>query len=200
MDTQWSDVGSWDNAFQHITSKENSNNTFQIDGKNNILNRSQKLIATVGIDDLFIINDYNKLLITKRNKSEKIRELVTIMENAKLNSDCTFHTVRPWGGFDIFFESEICKVKKLTILPRKRISLQYHNRRSEHWYVVSGTAYVHLDGNEFKLEKGKSIDIKKLSHHYLANEEKENLIVIEIQLGDYFGEDDIIRLNDPYNR
>ncbi len=200
LDLQWSDVGSWDSAFDHISLKENRDKVLEIDGKNRILNLSDTSIATVGIKDLIIINTQNHILITKNGQSEKIRELVKMVEFEKQNFNTFFSTKRPWGGFDILFESELCKVKKLTLLPNKRISLQYHKRRSEHWYVVSGIAYVHLNGKEFKLEKGSSVDVKKGSHHYLANREKENLIVIEIQVGDYFGEDDIIRLDDPYGR
>ena len=90
--------------------------------------------------------------------------------------------------------------RKLSIKPHKRISLQYHNHRSEHWFILSGEASIHLDGEEFKLNAGNSINIKKKSQHFLANCTNNELIVIEIQFGDYFGEEDIIRLDNPYER
>ena len=92
------------------------------------------------------------------------------------------------------------QIKHIVVKPGKRLSLQYHRYRSEHWTVVKGEAKVFLDGNITILKEKKSIDIPKLSQHYISNETSEPLIIIEIQMGSYFGEDDIIRLDDPYQR
>ena len=97
-------------------------------------------------------------------------------------------------------ETEIYKVKRLTVDPGEHLSIQYHKRRSEHWVVVNGKASVQVNDKKLTLEKGQSIDIPKGSSHCLGNDTKENLVVIEVQLGDYFGEDDIVRISDPYDR
>ena len=107
---------------------------------------------------------------------------------------------RPWGKFENLINDQHCKVKKLTIYPQKRLSLQYHNFRSEHWLVVVGTADIYLDGKMKNLKPGQSIDIPLKSPHYIQNKQNEDLIIIETQLGTYFGEDDIIRLDDPHSR
>ena len=114
----------------------------------------------------------------------------------------TEHTVekRPWGKFENILDTNKVKVKKLSIKPFKRLSLQYHTKRQEHWFVVSGLASIHLDGKNIELNEGESIDIPRLSKHFISNKTSNELIIIEIQTGEYFGEDDIIRIDDPYSR
>ena len=97
-------------------------------------------------------------------------------------------------------DNQYCKVKKITVNSKKRLSLQYHNFRSEHWLVVAGKANVHLDNKELILNPGESIDVPQKSLHYIENKQDIDLIIIETQLGSYFGEDDIVRLDDPYSR
>ena len=182
---------------------ENLNNNegefFQIKGRNKIFSNNKRSIATVGVDDLIIIDTKDATLITKENNGNNLKTLLQKIkkEKSELLNSHTFE-LRPWGRFDILFESDLFKVKILEIYPYKRISLQYHNKRSEHWIVISGEALVHLDGAEVKLKEGKSIDIPKQSKHFIANSNKNKLIVVEVMMGEYFGEDDIIRLNDLY--
>ena len=107
---------------------------------------------------------------------------------------------RPWGMFEILLDSDNCKVKRITVKPGGRLSYQYHHKRSEHWVIASGEAKVFVEGKIKNLKKGDSIDIPIKAKHYIQNSSSDKLIVIETQLGDYFGEDDIIRLDDPYNR
>lgn len=107
---------------------------------------------------------------------------------------------RPWGNYTVLDESESFKVKRIEVLPDKRLSYQRHQRRAEHWYVVSGTAVVTLDGAEITVETGAAIDIPRGAAHRVANRETEKLIFIEVQRGDYFGEDDIERIEDDFNR
>ena len=104
------------------------------------------------------------------------------------------------GKFENILDFKICKVKKLIVNPGQHLSLQYHKKRSEHWVVVEGKANVNLEDKNIILKKGESIDIPLGAKHSLGNDSKESLIVIEVQLGTYFGEDDIIRISDPYNR
>ena len=107
---------------------------------------------------------------------------------------------RPWGKFENLLETKNCKIKQITIDPQKSLSLQYHNFRSEHWLVIKGIAKVVVDNNEFILRKGNSIDIPRKSIHRILNETNSTLIIIEVQMGTYFGEDDIIRIEDQYGR
>ncbi len=107
---------------------------------------------------------------------------------------------RPWGSFTVLDEGDGYKVKRIEVLPNKRLSYQKHSHRSEHWFVVAGKAMVTLEGKEFLLEAGQSIDILTGSAHRVENPGPEKLIFIEVQRGDYLGEDDIVRLQDDYGR
>jgi mannose-6-phosphate isomerase-like protein (cupin superfamily) len=110
------------------------------------------------------------------------------------------HDVRPWGSYTVLDDSETHKVKRIEVQPDKRLSYQRHSRRAEHWYVVSGTAEVTLDGDVHRLGAGSAIDIPLKAAHRIANPGNEPLVFIEVQRGDYFGEDDIERLEDDYGR
>ena len=107
---------------------------------------------------------------------------------------------RPWGNFTILDEGNGYKVKRIEVFPGKRLSYQKHSMRSEHWFIVSGTAKVTLDGNELLVASGESIDIAVGAAHRVENPEKSLLVFIETQTGDYFGEDDIVRLEDDFGR
>ena len=201
MEGKWSDVGSWDAIAEIYKNKNKSNNIFEIDSNNNFIRSEKRIIATIGVKDLIIIDSDNATLIAKKNHAEKVKLVVNqLIENEF--SEATEHSFenRPWGKFENLLDDKECKVKRIEVDPKKRLSLQYHNFRSEHWLVVSGIAHVHLDGKKITLGQGESIDIPIKSHHYIENKSNKKLIVIETQLGSYFGEDDIIRLDDPYSR
>ena len=107
---------------------------------------------------------------------------------------------RPWGTYEILLDAENCKVKRITVLPGQRLSLQYHLKRDELWQIISGKGILTLNETEFVLEAQDNFTIFRKQHHRIKNIGEENLVFIEIQTGDYFGEDDIIRLQDDYNR
>ena len=107
---------------------------------------------------------------------------------------------RPWGAFTVLDEGESFKVKRIEVLPGKRLSYQKHSRRAEHWFVVHGTAKVTLDGRDILVETGHAIDIAVGTSHRVENPGEELLVFIEVQRGDYLGEDDIVRLQDDYGR
>lgn len=107
---------------------------------------------------------------------------------------------RPWGYYQVISDEPDLKVKKIVVYPGKRLSLQRHQRRSEHWYIIHGMAIVTLEANDISLEAGKSVDIPKGSFHRIMNAGTETLVFIEVQTGDYFGEDDIERVEDDYGR
>lgn len=201
MNCKWSDVGSWDSVAEIKEINTLSKNVIQIESSNNFVRNDRRIIATIGVKDLIIIDSDNATLITKKNHSEKVKLVVEELIKNKF-PEAKEHTFekRPWGKFQNLLVTKYCKVKKLEILPRQRLSLQYHNFRSEHWLVVSGTAKIHLNGNIILLKKSMSIDIPVKAHHYIHNDTDDALIIIETQLGDNFSEDDIVRLDDPHNR
>ncbi len=106
----------------------------------------------------------------------------------------------PWGKWEVLLDESTYKVKRVTVFPGKRLSYQKHLRRSEHWMVVEGNGMVTLDGKEIYIEKGNTVDIARETAHRMTNNGDEILTFIEIQQGEYFGEDDIIRLEDDYER
>lgn len=108
--------------------------------------------------------------------------------------------LRPWGSFDVLHEEKTFKIKKITVKPKSRLSYQYHNKRSELWYVISGKGIVTLNNEKIELNVGSTIKIEKKDRHRVENKGSEDLIFVEIQTGTYFGEDDIVRLDDDYNR
>ena len=201
INLSWNDLGSWDmySKIKHL--EVNSQNHFQIDSSNNFLKSKSKTIATIGIKDTIIIENNDALLVAKKGMTEKVKDIVSIIEK-KIPSviEVNNFEFRPWGKFEILHDSINCKVKKLIIKPKSRLSLQYHNHRSEHWTIIDGFAKVYLDKKIINLKPGNSIDIPSLCRHYVENTTNSELIIIEIQMGTYFGEDDIIRIDDPYNR
>ncbi len=117
------------------------------------------------------------------------------MENLK-NDECR----RPWGFFEILSDEKDHKVKRIIVYPGKRLSLQVHEKRSEHWFIVKGTGSVTLNKEEIELSEGQSVDIARGSQHRIKNTGMENLVFVEVQTGDYFGEDDIRRIEDDFGR
>ena len=119
----------------------------------------------------------------------------------KIENNSPTYDVRPWGSFTVLDEGDNYKVKRIEVLPGKRLSYQQHSRRSEHWYVVSGTAKITLNGVETLVNTGEAIDIARETAHRVENPHTSELLVfIETQTGDYFGEDDIVRLEDDFGR
>jgi mannose-6-phosphate isomerase len=123
------------------------------------------------------------------------------MEEPEDNKDQALFEERPWGSFAVLDEGTAYKVKRIEVLPQKRLSYQRHSKRSEHWFIVQGTAKVTLNGREFLVESGNAIDIPVRTAHRVANpHDTQNLVFIETQTGTYFGEDDIERLEDDFGR
>lgn len=200
INCNWSDVGSWDEIAKQ-TNNASQSNIIQINSHNNFIKSDKRIIATIGIKDLIIIDSDNATLISKRDETQKVKEIVNnlVHNNSKEAKEHTYEN-RPWGRFDTLLNTDKCKVKKIEVLAKCRLSLQYHNYRSEHWLVIDGVATIYLNGEIFELNAGSSIDIPVKSKHYIENKTNDPLIIIETQLGTYFGEDDIIRIDDPYNR
>jgi len=159
------------------------------------------LVTVADISNVNVVATKDAILITNVNKSNEIKSLIhkiKIKNRKELNEHSI--TLRPWGYYENISSSNTHKVKKLTVLPNKALSLQSHNKRSEHWVVISGVANVTKGTKEFILKKDESTFIPVKTKHRLANKSKSILEIIEVQTGKYFGEDDIKRFEDNYGR
>jgi len=193
----WSDVGSFDSLVKYIPSKE----AIEIDSKNNfyINDNQKKVIATIGINDLIIVDTKDALLIAKKGETQKVKEVVNQLKDSEY---IKAHTIvyRPWGSYEVLIEEDGYKIKKIVVKPGKRLSLQKHFHRSEHWIVVKGTAEVQKGDDKFILRANESTYINIGEIHRLSNPGKVPLVLIEAQVGEYLDEDDIVRIEDDYKR
>ncbi|DAB28936.1 MAG TPA: mannose-1-phosphate guanylyltransferase/mannose-6-phosphate isomerase [Sulfurimonas sp. UBA12504] len=204
-DIAWSDVGSFDALYDELPKDEDGNtenpNHISIDSKNNLIYGHERTIATIDIEDCIIVDTGDALLISKKGSSQKVKKVVEKLKEAKSelhNIHLTGH--RPWGTYTILEDSPGYKIKRIEVKPGKRLSLQKHFHRNEHWIVVSGTATVTV-GNETKLVRpNESTYITMGEVHRLANEGKIPVVLIEAQVGEYTGEDDIVRIDDDFSR
>lgn len=204
VDFAWNDVGSFD-ALKDEYPKDSDDNAsngeiLAVESQNNFI-LSSKLTAILGVKDLIVVDTADCLMISKSGESQKIREIVKTLKS-KNSEIVKIHNIayRPWGSYQVLLESEFYKIKQIIVRPKKRLSLQKHFHRNEHWIVVRGSAVVNLDGKEFILRTNESTYIPMGSTHRLSNEGKIELVIIEVQVGEYLGEDDIVRLDDDFNR
>lgn len=204
-DINWSDLGSFDSLYDELSKDENGNtknqNLISIDSKNNLIYGNERKIATVDIEDTIIIDTGDALLVSKKGASQKVKKVVEKLKEQKSelhNIHLTGH--RPWGRYTVLEESNGYKIKKIEVKPGKRLSLQKHFHRNEHWIVVSGTATVQVEDKVFLVRPNESTYIKAGEVHRLSNEGDLTLVLIEAQVGEYTGEDDIVRLEDDYKR
>ena len=202
-DIGWSDLGSFDalsDAMDIGTSSGERSDRIEIDSSNNMI-LSNKLVATIDCDDLIVVDTDDALLITKKGSSQKVKEVVNTL-NARAselpNTHLTVH--RPWGRYTVLEEAPGYKIKKIEVKPGKRLSLQKHFHRNEHWIVLSGTATVTVGEQCSLVRPNESTYIKAGEIHRLANEGTIPLVIIEAQVGEYTGEDDIVRLDDDFAR
>ena len=201
----WSDVGSFDALYEELPKDKNGNTKndkhISIDSKNNLVYGSDRIIASIDVEDLIIIDTGDALLISKKGSSQKVKKVV---EKLKA-SDSQLHNIhltghRPWGTYTVLEESNGYKIKRIEVKPGSRLSLQKHFHRNEHWIVVSGTATVTV-GEETRLVRpNESTYIKMGEVHRLENQGKIPVVLIEAQVGEYTGEDDIVRISDDFKR
>lgn len=199
LNCDWSDLGSWDEISKSVESKKD--NILEINSKNNFIKSDKKLITLLGVEDLKIIDTDDALLIGKKGTSELMKNVVEDMKS-KYPEMLESHNfeIRPWGKFENLLDETYCKVKRITVNPGASLSLQYHFKRSEHWVVVEGEATITIGDTEYTKTNGESVYIPVEEKHCLKNLTDKPIIIIETQIGTYFGEDDIVRLDDPYNR
>ncbi|OIP53989.1 MAG: mannose-1-phosphate guanylyltransferase/mannose-6-phosphate isomerase [Helicobacteraceae bacterium CG2_30_36_10] len=204
-DIDWSDVGSFDALYDELPKDKNGNtknlNHISIDSKNNLVYGSERKIATVDIEDCIIVDTGDALLISKKGSSQKVKKVVQKlkdMDSELHNIHLTGH--RPWGTYTILEDSPGYKIKRIEVKPGKRLSLQKHFHRNEHWIVVSGTATVTVGETTRLVRPNESTYIKMGELHRLSNEGKIPVVLIEAQVGEYTGEDDIVRIDDDFSR
>lgn len=201
----WTDLGSWDSVFDALEKDSNHNvkvgNVHSIDTTNSLIYGGKRLISTIGLDDVIIVETDDALFLGKKGESQKVKELVEELKKQKSIEIKEHSTMqRPWGQYSILETGPRFKVKSIVVHPGQKLSLQMHYHRSEHWIVVSGTAKVTIGTEEKLLHENESLYISKSTVHRLENPGKVMLEMIEVQVGEYTGEDDIVRFEDVYGR
>ena len=206
LNSQWNDVGSW-SGFWDALDKDKNNNILIGDiltrsvNRSLIRNSSKRTICVNNIEDIVIIDTPDALLVSSMESSQEVKEIVEILKNdgdERVNNHQKEY--RPWGYFDSIDSGSGYKVKKIFVKPGSKLSLQKHSKRAEHWVVIKGIARVTCGKTEFDLRENESTFIPKGKLHRLENCTNDDLEIIEIQTGDYLGEDDIIRIEDDYDR
>jgi len=196
---EWNDVGSFDSLVDEIDSKE----AIEVDSQNNFYysDNDKKVIATIGLEDFILIDTKDSLLIAKRGQTQKVRNIVAQLKKIDPELLATHSIVhRPWGTYEVLIDDRGYKIKRIVVKPGKRLSLQKHYHRNEHWIVLSGTATVTVGDKTYYVRPNESTYIKMGEVHRLANEGKIPVVLIEAQVGEYTGEDDIVRIDDDFKR
>jgi len=201
----WNDIGSW-KAVSELGEADARGNRVQggaivIDSDNCYIESGARLVAAVGVRNLVIVDAGDAVLVADREQTQSVKQVVDALR-AEAHEAASHHltVLRPWGSYTVLEDAADCKVKRLTVRPGGVLSLQMHHRRSEHWTVVRGVATVRVGDETFELQRNQSTYIPMGTLHRLENRTGEPLHLIETQCGDYFGEDDIVRLEDVYGR
>jgi len=205
MDAGWSDVGSWSSLWD-VSDKDKDGNVIKgdvitIDSRDNYVFAETGLVATVGLDNLIVVQTKDAVLIASKNQSQEVKSVVNQLKSDK-RSEFSVHreVYRPWGKYDSIDSGDRYQVKCITVKPNEKLSVQMHHHRAEHWIVVSGTAKVIVNDIESLVSENQSIYVPLGAIHCLENPGKVNLEMIEVQVGSYLGEDDIVRFEDRYGR
>lgn len=205
MDAGWSDVGAWSSLWE-VSDKDKDDNVITgdvltVDSHNNYIFAETGLVATVGLDNIIVVQTKDAVLVASKDKSQEVKRIVNQLKADKRQEHSIHREVyRPWGKYDSIDSGHRYQVKCITVKPSERLSVQMHHHRAEHWIVVSGTAKVIVDGNEKLVTENESVYIPLGATHCLENPGKVDLEMIEVQVGSYLGEDDIVRFEDRYGR
>ncbi len=205
LDAGWSDIGSW-TALWEVCEKDTENNSILGDVKamtteNCLIRAENKLVATIGVKDLVVVETKDAVLVAHRDHVQKVKDLVEdIRQNGRHEHLNQREVFRPWGSYDSLETGERFQVKRIRVKPGARLSLQMHHHRAEHWIVVKGSAKVTIDGETVFLTENESTYIPVGKSHALENPGKIPLELVEVQSGSYLGEDDIVRIEDRYGR
>jgi mannose-1-phosphate guanylyltransferase/mannose-6-phosphate isomerase len=202
---RWSDIGSWDALWDRGSKDADGNESHgdvQLhDVRNSYLRSDRRLVVGIDLDDLVVVDTADALLIARRGETQRVREAVEQLRASGRTEHKTHRVVhRPWGCYEDIDGGERFRVKRITVDPGQKLSLQYHHHRAEHWIVVSGTAMVTRGEETMLVTENQSIYIELGQLHRLENPGKVPLRLIEVQTGAYLGEDDIVRVEDAYQR
>jgi mannose-1-phosphate guanylyltransferase / mannose-6-phosphate isomerase len=204
-DFGWSDIGSW-NAIRDLVQPDAAQNralgeAIFVDSTNTFVQSEDRLVATVGINDLMIIDTADALLVAHPDKSQDVKKVVAQLKKDGHDAFKLHRTVaRPWGTYTVLEEAPGFKIKRIEVKPGASLSLQMHHHRSEHWVVVNGTAKITNGDNEILIQANESTYIPAGQKHRLENPGVISCVMIEVQCGSYLGEDDIVRFDDKYGR
>ena len=201
----WSDIGSW-NAISNLVSPDVSGNrvlgeALLLDVSNTYVQSEERLVAAIGVENLLIIDTPDALLVADKDHAQDVKKVVGQLKSMGHECHKLHRTVhRPWGTYTVLEEGQNFKIKRIVVKPGASLSLQMHYHRSEHWIVVSGTAEVVNDDKTLLVRTNESTYIPSGHRHRLANPGVTDLVMIEVQSGEYLGEDDIVRFDDVYGR
>ena len=205
VDIGWSDLGTFESLRDSKTKDINGNifegDVISFDTNNTFIRSSERLVVTIGISNMTIINTEDALLISDNTQSENVKDIVKALVESKRSEHVHHRKVyRPWGWYDSIEQGKHFKVKRLHINPKAKLSVQKHQKRAEHWVLISGSVIATKGENAFAMKKGDSIFIPKGEIHSLSNPNDVYAEIIEVQSGSYLGEDDIERFKDVYGR
>ena len=202
---KWSDVGSW-GSLDEVAEKTRAGNVMtgrvvDLGSKQSIVYADRRVVATIGLQDMVVVDTPDATLVCPKSRAQDVKSIVDILKQQQAPEHLEHLTVqRPWGSYTVLEEGPGFKVKRVTVNPGGRLSLQMHHQRSEHWVVIAGTARVTRDQEIFDLKVGESTGIPVKTKHRLENPGQETVHIIEVQNGPYLGEDDIVRFKDDYGR
>jgi mannose-1-phosphate guanylyltransferase/mannose-6-phosphate isomerase len=202
---QWSDLGSW-TALDEVVDKDKEGNilkgnTIDIDSHDSIVFSGQRLVATIGLRDMVVVDTPDATLVAPKERVQEVRRIVETLKQNGREEHLLHKTVeRPWGSYTVLEKGNGYKIKRVVLKPGAKLSLQRHRRRSEHWVVVSGVAKVTRENETYSVQNNESTYIPINTKHRLENPGGELLQIIEVQNGDYVEEDDIERFDDIYGR
>jgi mannose-1-phosphate guanylyltransferase/mannose-6-phosphate isomerase len=205
LDAGWNDLGAWDAVWQ-VGNKDADGNVTSGDvllsnSQNSLVHASSRLVSTGGLDNVIVIETADAVLVADRSQSQEVKRVVQELESQNREVKNLHRKVaRPWGWYDSVDEGERFKVKRIQVKPGASLSLQMHHHRAEHWIVVKGTAEITNGDQVITLTENQSTYIPQGQTHRLANPGKTPLEIIEVQSGNYLGEDDIVRFEDSYGR
>lgn len=202
---EWTDLGSWASMWDAHEKDANGNafigDVLSADTKNSIVHSQNRLVVTVGMDNCVVVDTQDAVLVAHKDDAQKVKDIVNTLTEGQ-RSEVEYHqrVYRPWGYYENLIESDLYKVKRIMVHPGASLSLQLHHQRAEHWVVVKGTAEVTNGDDVLTLTENQSTYIPVETKHRLRNTSTEALFLIEVQCGDYLGEDDIVRYEDTYGR
>ena len=205
VDFAWSDVGSWSSLEEVAPVNRDgmvmNGRIVDVDSRDSIVYADTRLVATIGLSNMVVVDTPDATLVCPKDRSQDVKKIVEMLKRQGAPEHLEHRTVfRPWGSYTVLEEGPGYKVKRVTVNPDGRLSLQFHHKRSEHWVVIQGTARVTCGEQVFDLEVGQSTGIPVGSPHRLENPGNDVLHIIEVQNGAYLGEDDIVRIQDDYGR